>query len=146
MCDGLPSLHKLARTCGEASAHDDRYDTRFLTLGDVADMQHQSSRGMSSGALLVNFFKFYSEEYDWQQEVVSVRKGSRQTTEAPCFGDLWGRSRKTGLHIEDPIDALSFISALFALQCLLFVWERVEGAFLSDLLVRGISRIEHFQG
>ena len=111
--DRLPSLHKLARANAEAGLNDDRFDTSFLTLEDVAHVAYEGHKGMSSGELLKDFFEFFSEEFDWQEEIVSVREGERKTLDAPCFANLWGRARKAGLHVEDPIDAQQDI-AIFA--------------------------------
>ncbi|CAE7738731.1 cid13, partial [Symbiodinium necroappetens] len=104
ICDGLPSLHNLAKPDGEGIVSDDGFDTVFVPFQDVDKVGYKGLRGMSSGELLLNFFDFFAEKFDWNQEVVSVREASRQTIESPCFQNLWGRTKKAGLHVEDPIE------------------------------------------
>eukprot|EP00930_Biecheleria_cincta_P046399 TRINITY_DN3199_c0_g1_i1.p1 TRINITY_DN3199_c0_g1~~TRINITY_DN3199_c0_g1_i1.p1 ORF type:complete len:519 (+),score=102.33 TRINITY_DN3199_c0_g1_i1:118-1674(+) len=55
------------------------------------------------GELLVKFFQFYSQEFYWGSEVVSVRLGSRLDVGQPFFGQLKAR-RMNRLHVEDPVD------------------------------------------
>lgn len=52
-------------------------------------------------ALLVRFFRFYSSQFDWGAEVVSVRLGQRLRPEADEFSLLAYRSSRR-IHIEDP--------------------------------------------
>lgn len=54
-----------------------------------------------TAALLFRFFNFYAEEFQWGQEVVSVRQGQRLTTSDPTYSEL--RAGLTPrLHVEDP--------------------------------------------
>jgi DNA polymerase sigma len=55
------------------------------------------------GELLVTFFQFYSQEFYWGSEVVSVRLGSRLDVGQPFFRQLKAR-RMNRLHVEDPVD------------------------------------------
>ena len=106
VCDGLPSLHTLARKDAEGIVSNDRFDTVFVPFQDVDKVGYKGLKGISSGDLLLSFFDFFADKFDWKREVVSVREASRQTIESPCFQNLWGRTKKAGLHVEDPIDAL----------------------------------------
>lgn len=51
--------------------------------------------------LLTRFFDFFAWEFEWGQEVVSVRWGQRFNTSHVDFGQLRGRL-ELRLHIEDP--------------------------------------------
>eukprot|EP00930_Biecheleria_cincta_P046400 TRINITY_DN3199_c0_g2_i1.p1 TRINITY_DN3199_c0_g2~~TRINITY_DN3199_c0_g2_i1.p1 ORF type:complete len:527 (+),score=86.92 TRINITY_DN3199_c0_g2_i1:39-1583(+) len=58
---------------------------------------------LSLGELLVRFFQFYSQEFYWGSEVVSVRLGSRLDVGQPFFSQLKARNTNR-LHVEDPVD------------------------------------------
>jgi len=53
------------------------------------------------GELLFGFFHFFSEDFRWGEEVVSVRLGRRTSVQDPIFEQLRGRAAQR-LHIEDP--------------------------------------------
>ncbi|CAJ1418214.1 unnamed protein product [Effrenium voratum] len=53
--------------------------------------------------LLYDFFSFYAQEYNWQEEVISVRLGRRAfRQEISNFQNLVGAASAARLHIEDP--------------------------------------------
>lgn len=56
---------------------------------------------LSTSLLLKGFFRFFSNDFRWGSEVVSVRCGSRHTATQPMFDKLRGH-RVSRLHIEDP--------------------------------------------
>lgn len=58
---------------------------------------------LSLGELFVRFLQFYSQEFYWGSEVVSLRLGSRLDVKEPFFSQLKARSADR-LHVEDPVD------------------------------------------
>eukprot|EP00930_Biecheleria_cincta_P085174 TRINITY_DN74585_c0_g1_i1.p1 TRINITY_DN74585_c0_g1~~TRINITY_DN74585_c0_g1_i1.p1 ORF type:complete len:558 (-),score=107.39 TRINITY_DN74585_c0_g1_i1:267-1859(-) len=58
---------------------------------------------LSLGELLMRFFQFYCEEFQWGSEVVSTRLASRQHVGEPFYSKLKG-SHLNRLHVEDPVD------------------------------------------
>merc|ERR1719401_2518248 len=52
--------------------------------------------------LIVRFFRFYTAQYQWGNEVVSIRTGQRFPLEDPIYNQLKGRSNPSMIHIEDP--------------------------------------------
>lgn len=101
-CDQLPCLHELTKESQPGDA-DRRFNTNFATFKDVAQICFRGS--MPCSELLLGFFDFFSNSFDWNNEVVSVRVGMRKSIEADCFQSLWGKGRRPGLHVEDPIDS-----------------------------------------
>ncbi|CAK0809333.1 unnamed protein product, partial [Prorocentrum cordatum] len=68
--------------------------------GVVREHRGRWSCQLSAVELLQRFFQFYHSGFQWGDEVVSVRLGSRHTT-GPQFPQLRGRHVQR-LHIEDP--------------------------------------------
>eukprot|EP00928_Gymnodinium_smaydae_P019567 TRINITY_DN17517_c0_g1_i2.p1 TRINITY_DN17517_c0_g1~~TRINITY_DN17517_c0_g1_i2.p1 ORF type:complete len:422 (-),score=72.07 TRINITY_DN17517_c0_g1_i2:132-1397(-) len=78
---------------------------------------------LSLSQLFVRFFDFYSNGdcngFVWGSEVVSIRLGSRHSSDSPVFKELCCM-RKEGLHVEDPFnldhnlsDALGIVEEAF---------------------------------
>ena len=55
------------------------------------------------GQMVLRFFQFYSQEFQWGDEVVSVRFGNRTYVTNNIVQKLKGRHCKR-LHVEDPVD------------------------------------------
>ncbi|CAJ1443510.1 unnamed protein product [Effrenium voratum] len=97
----LPSLHLL-----EDEVHRFPPDLGFAcSFASAAEAEEawQAARDASCAELLRGFFQFYTEDFDWTSEVVSVRLGFRSFINSrSALHDL---RRGIGLlHIEDPID------------------------------------------
>jgi DNA polymerase sigma len=68
------------------------FDTDMATYGEISTQQ-------SVGALLEGFFRFYASEFNYEDQVVSVRTGSSQLKTIK-----WERSVPWRLSIEDPFE------------------------------------------
>ena len=75
----------------------------FLSSRREEDLSRAAS-ATSTASLLLGFFDFYGNEFDWKKEVLSVRLGERLGIDAECFRNFWGKGRR-GFHVEDPIVA-----------------------------------------
>lgn len=58
---------------------------------------------LSLGQMVLRFFQFYSQEFSWGKEVVSVRFGQRISSNETVLQKLKGRHCDR-LHVEDPVD------------------------------------------
>ena len=71
--------------------------------------------------LLQGFFNFYDSEYDWGNEVVSIRLGQRcdLTENADVFTALGRKERKSKsyIHIEDPFDLERNLNCVLYYEC-----------------------------
>lgn len=131
VCHGLPSLHALAQRSKAPpgsrrgpSTKENAYDIEFLGSAEAtkllqeagADPSQAAYNTRSAAELFVDFFRFYSKDFSWEQEVVSVRLGRRAMLADPDFSP-WLRTSvhfKFGqsqvmeapvfLNIEDPIE------------------------------------------
>jgi len=75
--------------------------TRHFTGRGRAPQQVQWTCQLPSAALLFRFFSFFATQFQWGNEVVSVRHGQRATVDDPAYDNLRaGLSQR--LHIEDP--------------------------------------------
>ncbi|CAE7796374.1 URT1 [Symbiodinium sp. CCMP2456] len=104
VCHGLPSLHILCPT-GDLRAEGTE-PTKTFALGFVQNAQKQELK-RCLGDLLGGFFEFFSEQFDWGNEVVSVRLGKRLPAKDPEFSILprkQFRGFRDILKIEDPIE------------------------------------------
>jgi len=75
---------------------------------DEAEQKVEAARGwwtcsLSLGQMVLRFFQFYSQEFDWGREVVTVRIGQRRSTNDSVLIKLKGRNCQR-LHVEDPVD------------------------------------------
>jgi len=131
ICHGLPSLHALApqRTTARSSGPK-RFNTDFVKSKVEAIDSMVAAAASSGGVPLINatfnstglgdllrgFFKFYSEEFGWNDEVVSPRLGTRRKrgkrgfsehlahTRIKLRGSLQDVDLPPFLNIEDPIE------------------------------------------
>ncbi|CAE7254899.1 URT1 [Symbiodinium sp. CCMP2592] len=108
VCHGLPSLHALSPfgdLRSEAKIGKKKKKTTFA-LGFEQNATKQKLNH-SVGDVLGGFFEFYSEQFDWGNEVVSVRLGKRLPANDSEFSML-PRKEPNGysdiLKIEDPIE------------------------------------------
>mmetsp|Transcript_93780 Transcript_93780/g.180960 ORF Transcript_93780/g.180960 Transcript_93780/m.180960 type:complete len:572 (-) Transcript_93780:164-1879(-) len=125
---GLPSLHAMARQQKRNGAPppDERaHDADFMSLQAARNKYCPEEVTVAGlGGMLRGFFEFYSDEFDWGNEVVSVRLGERRYLEdddgnfSPLFNTQLRqvkRYRQGGkrvrvtrgfqyLNIEDPIE------------------------------------------
>ncbi|CAK9038974.1 unnamed protein product [Durusdinium trenchii] len=94
----LPCLHALV---GEETPID--FAARFATLEEAHEAWMNSPPPWSCAQLLRGFFDFYANEFDWKQDVVSVRLGQRNST-IRSRRLIQLKNKRMHLHIEDPID------------------------------------------
>ena len=77
-------------------------ETKFVSVSEASPPQQPSNNKQSLVQLLLGFFKFYSSEFDWEREAVSVRLGEagihvdKMTLFVPASTQMWC--------IEDPFD------------------------------------------
>ncbi|CAE8619628.1 unnamed protein product [Polarella glacialis] len=113
----LPSLQLLASgprpiLDSDYWGYERSFDTSFLTAedylqkvqaGEVAGCQGEAKHSLSMGQLLYGFFRFFSKEYSWGSEVVSIRAPERRGADA--WWRLYGKCHpEPGIHVEDPIE------------------------------------------
>lgn len=110
LVDEVPSLQQLASA--KRSIVDTDYwgavrefDTSFLSAEEYL-RSHGGERDVSRLGLadfLYGFFRFFSREYRWGSEVVSIRSPERW--EADMWFRLYGKPYpEPGIHVEDPIE------------------------------------------
>lgn len=110
----LPSLQQLA---GEPRSIEDsdywgftrRFDTSFLPAqeywhrGEEGVLPPEDDENLTTAVLLYGFFWFFSKEYAWGSEVVSIRCPNRRAADA--WFRLYGRKQvEPTIFVEDPIE------------------------------------------
>jgi RNA exonuclease 4 len=65
--------------------------------------------------LLTRFFRFYSEQFAWGREVVSIRIGRRCNVDGPFFPRLAYRDAPR-VHVEDPVDNARNLNCVLGAQ------------------------------
>ncbi|CAE7601710.1 Tent2 [Symbiodinium natans] len=111
----LPSLQLLSKEertlqTRDYWAHERPFEVGFLTAeeyqNDVADGKIAAPNGeasLSLAELFYGFVRFYSAEYEWGKEVVSIQKPDRKDR-GPWFL-LFGKAHpEPCIHVEDPIE------------------------------------------
>jgi len=120
---GLPSLHELAARAHGSLLWGERghvgHDVDFVGPEAAQEILGSTDplKVCRLGAVLRGFFQFFSQEYDWRREVVSVRLGTRETLDHPAISKHLLRQRirrRNGrravivalraFNIEDPIE------------------------------------------
>eukprot|EP00931_Biecheleriopsis_adriatica_P041359 TRINITY_DN23650_c0_g1_i1.p1 TRINITY_DN23650_c0_g1~~TRINITY_DN23650_c0_g1_i1.p1 ORF type:complete len:629 (-),score=141.98 TRINITY_DN23650_c0_g1_i1:63-1793(-) len=123
---------KAQQVCGASKSHLSSYSLTLMTIyfmqvhpkiklpmlpvqafkdGSIdGDARLQAAReswscSFTLGQLVLRFFQFYSQEFYWGTEVVSVRLGSRLDANQPFFTKLRARHFQR-LHVEDPVDPM----------------------------------------
>jgi len=76
----------------------------FLSSKDALARGLVKRSGLSSAELLIAFFEYYIETFDWAREVVSVRLGERISAMDKEFVELKHRRDTQSIHIEDPFE------------------------------------------
>lgn len=109
----LPSLHQLYAPQDSNALKKSNYAFNFLDK--IAQMEHsanlQSLRCQTLGDLFRGFFRYFSEEFQWDKEVVSIRLGfpacKGENFHRKLFQNVYKREAKETLkwlNIEDPIE------------------------------------------
>jgi len=125
---GLPSLHTLAvrrpASRGARPGAKISFDVRFVAdAGEARALLEpdeaealEALNSMSLSGLLRGFFRFYAQDFEWEGEVVSARRGIRRERGGRGFSPhlsetvvrlkgKWTKSRLLNmLNIEDPIE------------------------------------------
>eukprot|EP00913_Durusdinium_trenchii_P030261 g28351.t1 len=106
--------------CGASQSHLSSYALTLMAIyfmqvhpkirledgnADEAEQKVEAARGwwtcsLSLGQMVLRFFQFYSQEFDWGREVVTVRIGQRRSTNDSVLIKLKGRNCQR-LHVED---------------------------------------------
>jgi len=121
---------KAHRVCGAADSHLSSYSIMLMVIyfmqvhpkvrlpmlpaqafkeaNEDAEQRLEAARSswncsLTLGQLLLRFFQFYSQEFYWGTEVVSVRLASRLDANQPFFSRLRAK-QYSRLHVEDPVD------------------------------------------
>jgi len=111
LVDGVPSLQQLAKDSRAVVDCDywgypRQFDTSFLSAEEYLHSnggQAGQDAPLSLAELLYGFFRFFSREYHWGGEVVSIRKPERW--EPDMWFRLYGKNHpEPGIHVEDPIE------------------------------------------
>mmetsp|Transcript_73454 Transcript_73454/g.129637 ORF Transcript_73454/g.129637 Transcript_73454/m.129637 type:complete len:460 (+) Transcript_73454:49-1428(+) len=92
----LPSLQQ-----NSAGDHAFENDEEVNSIVSALLQEQQRSQGLAE--LLLGFFQFYSQDFRWGTEVVSVRLGRRENSSSDNFKEMRLRKERR-LHIEDPFD------------------------------------------
>lgn len=119
----LPSLQALRRH--EASitevdfwGRERTFDVSFMSADEYLEKHPTTgSDGLSLASLLFGFFRFYSLEYRWGEEVVSIKLPDRR--EADPWWRLHSKPQpEPGISIEDPIEErdLNIVLKAFGLE------------------------------
>ncbi|CAK9030429.1 unnamed protein product [Durusdinium trenchii] len=113
VCHGLPSLHKGSTIPTEKcwvywerrvnKKGKERKPRRRIFDLNFKLTSRRSNHSESLGAWFQGFFDFYANDFDWKEEVVSVRCGRRLQVEDPSFAAL-KVDRAKDLQIEDPVE------------------------------------------
>jgi len=132
---GLPSLHGLSSSsealcCGQ-------YEVRFANATEAR--KAWSGLGTSSSAaLLKGFFAFFSEAFEWETEVVSVRLGRRYSLDSVHLLRLGCMERRSvGLNIEHPIEVNRNLNAAL---------DAARAARLRHAMSSAVALLEEGQG
>lgn len=111
LVDGVPSLQLLAeeqRSVIDSDywGYEREFDISFLSAEEYLrkhGAESERSSGLNMAELLYGFFHFFSHEYLWGREVVSIRCPERR--EADAWFRLYGKCHvEPGIHVEDPIE------------------------------------------
>jgi len=109
VCHGLPSAHAVLQEQGGDRCGEFPYQCVFADVAQCRSRYRPRTTSMCVGTLLKGFFSFYAQEFDWRDEVVSVRLGRRThflhegswNTFDPYF---LAKPNCGSLHIEDPVE------------------------------------------
>lgn len=100
----------------------------------AAEIRHVTTRE-PLGSLLHGFFHFFSQEFSWEDEVVSVRQGSRLTLDSECFCPRLRHPTSSCLNVEDPFLLARNLNFALGRKTLHHLQDEVEEA--RKLLARG---------
>jgi len=109
----LPALQTLAKQSviivdQDYWGHERKFDVSFLTAEEYlresgTKFSNNAAQHFSLGELVYGFFRFFCQEYQWGNEVVSIRVPGRHAAD-PWF-KLYGKIYpEPGIHVEDPIE------------------------------------------
>jgi len=137
----LPPLHGVESSDGSV---------KFSISGDTKEWKapaESPATAMSVGLLFKAFFEFYAKEFDWHNDVVSIRLGVRSAPILNMPRDM-NSNADDGPYIEDPSDPTKKLTTRFTSGCMLKVHEEMERSVrvlqkrgsLSELLTSSQSR------
>jgi len=132
----LPPLHGLESSDGSA---------KFSISGDAEEWKapaESPATAVSVGLLFKAFFEFYAKEFDWRNDVVSIRLGVRSAPKLNIPRHI-NINADDGPCIEDPLDQTQKLTLIITSGCMIRVHEELarsvrllqQGGSLSELLM-----------